>query len=94
MNYLRDQMTEEQENITVDTFDKICSRLGVESLKINKFKNSFVPKKFVYSNENEEKVINEMFGYVVDLFACLNVTIKGRDFFDIDDCILRPPDLW
>lgn len=85
MNYLRDQMNESQENITVDTFDTICSRIGCESLKVNKFKNAFVPRKFIYSNEEEEKVINEMFGYVVDLFVCLNVSIKGRDFFDIDD---------
>jgi hypothetical protein len=85
MNYLRDQMTEEQENITVDIFDRITKKFGSDQMKINKLKNAFVPKNFVYSNEKEENIITEMFNYIVDLFVCLNVTIKNRDFFDIDD---------
>ena len=33
-------------------------------------------------SDDEKK---EMLDFIIDLFVCLNLSIKNRDFFDLDD---------
>ncbi len=48
-------------------------------------RKAFVPKTFKYSSESGLGDIQEMFDFMVDLFVCLNLSIKNRDYFDLDD---------
>ena len=84
-NSLRGQMDEDKENNVIDLFEKLCSRLGDDIIKVDKFRKCFVANSFNYSKESNLGEISEMFEFMIDLFVCLNLSIKERDFFDLDD---------
>lgn len=78
-------MSEEKENIVIDLFDRICMKFGGDTLKVDDLRKSFIPSEFLYSSEKTITNIKEMFDYLVDLFVCLNLSIKNRNYFDLDD---------
>ena len=54
-------------------------------MKVDDLRKSFLPSEFTYSNDKNISNVKEMFDYIVDLFVCLNLSIKNRNFFDLDD---------
>ena len=42
-NDLRDQMSEERENITITLFDRLCMKFGGEVLEVDNLRKSFIP---------------------------------------------------
>ncbi len=84
INYLRDQMNEDQENTTIKLYDRLCSRYYSEVIKLEHFKKSFIPKNFTFSQKSINET-REMFFYALDLFDCLNLQVKGREWMDLDD---------
>lgn len=42
-------MSEDEEVLTIDLFDRLCAKYHSEVLDINKFKNCFLPKNFTYA---------------------------------------------
>lgn len=78
-------MSEEKENIVIDLFDRLCMKAGSDTIKVDDLRKSFLPTEFTYSNDKNISNVKEMFDYLVDLFVCLNLSIKNRNFFDLDD---------
>jgi len=50
-NDLREPMTAEREEITIEVFDKICGRFGGDVVHVDNFRKSFIVNEFKYSNE-------------------------------------------
>lgn len=78
-------MNEERENIVIELFDRLCDKKKQEIISVEDFRKTFVADKFMYSNDDKIVDRNEMFNYLIDLFVCLNLSIKNRNFFDLDD---------
>lgn len=85
VNDLRGQMDEDRENNVIDLFERLCSKFGEDFVKVEKFRKCFVAREFGYSREKSLGEVSEMFEFMIDLFVCLNLSIKERDFFDLDD---------
>ena len=78
-------MSEEKENIVIELFDRLCEKKRQEIISVEDFRKSFQPEKFLFGNDEKVQERSEMFNYMVDLFVCLNLSIKNRDYFDLDD---------
>lgn len=83
-NKIRGQMSQHREKITIDLFDRICPP-NEDAMLIPEIKAAFLPHKCKlrgYASTNE---VREMLNTLLDLFMNLNVTIKDKDFIDLDD---------
>ena len=45
-------MSAEREEITIDLFDRLCTKFGGDMVTVNNFRRSFKSKFFVYGNES------------------------------------------
>ena len=52
-------MTADREDITIDLFDRLCSRFGGDILRVDNFRKAFIPKEFKYGDESMESDILE-----------------------------------
>jgi Ca2+-binding EF-hand superfamily protein len=84
-NNIRGQMNENRENWVIELFERLTSKTGSDIIQVDNFRKSFIAREFTYSKEKNLGDISEMFEFMIDLFVCLNLTIKERDFFDLDD---------
>ena len=83
-NKIRGQMSSHREKITIDLFDRICPP-NEDAMLVPEIKSAFLPHKCKlrgYASTNE---VREMLSSLLDLFMNLNVTIKDKDFVDLDD---------
>ena len=78
-------MKESRENAIVDLFDKICPTNTDDFLPVQNLRNSFRPNNFLFFKYSSVIEIKEMFELLVDLFVCLNITIKNQKDLDLDD---------
>lgn len=83
-NEVRGQMEEDREERTIDLFERITPQ-HLDELPISMFRDAFNPNGFQFPGYKDKAQKLEMFKEVVDLFACLNVSIKDKDELDLDD---------
>lgn len=82
INYIRDQMSETQEVLVIDLFDKLAAHRDVVDLSL--LRKSFVAKNFSFA-EISVKGTQEMWEYMLDIFQSLNLSFKNPNVFDVDD---------
>ena len=77
-------MSEDEEVLTIDLFDRLCAKYHSEVLDVNKFRSCFMAKNFTYAKGSTSH-IQDMFNFTIDLFEALNITIKNVTWLDLDD---------
>ena len=82
-NELRGQMNEEREYKTMDLFERFCD--GQDFIEVDYLRRCFKPEKIFRSSKDSLDDVQEMFQFMIDLFYCLNLEIKNRTYFDLDD---------
>lgn len=82
-NTSRGQMSKRQEDISIEIYDRITPP-DVE-LTLPELKNGFLPQKFKYGAYRTMTESKEMFNNMVNLFTILNLEIKHKNTFDLDD---------
>ena len=83
-NEIRGQMNEDREEATVDVFDRITPQ-EMDMLPIPIFRKAFYPQGYKFGNYKGTMEKLDMFDNVVDLFMCLNVSIKDENDLELDD---------
>lgn len=82
-NKIRGQMSQVREKEIISIFDRI--NFGQPEISAFQLKNAFLPQKFrfhVYKTMSDAK---EMIANLVELFERLNLSVKDRDTFNLDD---------
>ena len=83
-NKLRGQMNSQKEKDSVDLFDRICPP-GEDEISINYLKEAFLAHRCKLRGYTTTSEVKQMFGNLVELFNSLNLSIKNKDSFDLDD---------
>ena len=83
VNELRGQMNEEREYVAMDLFEKFCD--GQDFIEIDYLRKFFKARNVLRSEKDNVEDVQEMFQFMIDLFYCLNLEIKNRNYFDLDD---------
>lgn len=82
-NSTRGQATKKQEEVCIEVYDRITP--PDEELTVVDLKNGFLPQKFKFGAYRTMSESKEMFNQIVSLFATLNLEIKSKNTFDLDD---------
>lgn len=82
INYLRDQLSEPQELLVQDLFERLVGKREVLDLK--RLKESFVAKNFSFAEISVNGTM-EMWEYMLQLFQSLNLSFKNPNVMDIED---------
>ena len=83
INDVRGQMNKLREDLTIKLFNRIQG--FQEKVDLDFLRKQFRAKFFRWGEYRDDAEVREMFDYVLDLFACLNLTIKSTDVFSLDD---------
>jgi hypothetical protein len=83
VNDLRSQISPERENWAVDKFDMIRNP-ATDTIHIEDMRKVFKSKQFKWRKQSIQDV-EENYQYMIDLFNCLNLSIKKTSEFDLDD---------
>ena len=83
VNSIRGQMTKKQEEASIALFDNITP--VDQELPLDALKAAFMPHKFRFGNVKTTPEAKDAFNRMVDLFAVLNLEVKGREQFDLDE---------
>lgn len=83
INDLRGQISETRENWVVDKFDLIRNP-QTDSVHIEDMRKVFKAKQYKWRKQSVEDLADN-YQYMIDLFNCLNLTIKKTQEFDLDD---------
>ena len=82
-NEVRGQMTKRMEDMCIQLYDRITP-LGDE-LSPETFKESFIPQKFKIGSAKGASENREIFANLLSLFNVLNLEVKGKTTFDLDE---------
>ena len=83
VNDMRGQISESRENLVIDKFDMIRNPAS-DSVHIEDMRKLFKSKQFKWRKQSVSDV-EDNYQYMIDLFNCLNLTIKKTTEFDMDD---------
>lgn len=83
INDVRGQISENRENWSVDKFDQIRNP-QTDSIHIEDMRKVFKAKQYKWRKQSVED-LSDNYQYMIDLFNCLNLSIKKTQEIDLDD---------
>jgi hypothetical protein len=83
VNSIRGQMTKLQEEASIALYDRITP--PDQELHTEDFKAALLAHKFRFGIYKTTPEAKDLFGRMIDLFATLNLAVRKKDTFDLDE---------